>query len=215
MSKTSASPAVIQVPVAIAKGGTGQVAKTAGFDALSPVTTRGDLIYRDASNNVRLAKGVSGQFLTIGANDPAWVAVPAFTGQLACGDANGFNPNDATTYYIGTLFGVDPGVTDGADGGFYIPKAGTLVAVYVHTAVVGTLGSSENVSYILRKNAATDILTISSTVQLTAAAVDTSSTGNAIAVSAGDHVVLKMVCPNWVTNPTVVFISVTLYFEVP
>lgn len=141
--------------------------------------------------------------------------LPAFTGQLACGDANGFNPNDATTYYIGTLFGVDPGVTDGADGGFYIPKASKLVAVYVHFAVVGTLGSNENVSVIVRKNAATDILTVSSTVQLTAAAVDASSVGNVIPVVAGDHLALKMVCPNWATNPTIVFVSVTLYFEVP
>ncbi len=181
----------------------------------SALTTRGDILYRGASGDTKLAKGTAGQYLTIGANDPAWAAAPAFTGQLACGDANGFNPADGVTYYVGTLFGVDPGTTDGADGGFYIPKASSLVAVYVHIAVVGTLGTTENVSLIVRKNATTDILTVSSTVQLNAAAVDASSTGNAIAVAAGDHLALKFVSPTWATNPTVVFISVTLYFEVP
>jgi hypothetical protein len=48
----------------IANGGTGQTAKTAAFDALSPVTTKGDLIARDSSNNVRVSVGTDGQVLT-------------------------------------------------------------------------------------------------------------------------------------------------------
>ena len=39
----------------IASGGTGQTTKTAAFDALSPATTLGDLIYSDGTDNVRLA----------------------------------------------------------------------------------------------------------------------------------------------------------------
>lgn len=62
--------------VPIANGGTGQTAKTAAFDALSPVTTAGDIIYRDASNNVRLAIGTADQVLTVnaGATAPEWAA---------------------------------------------------------------------------------------------------------------------------------------------
>jgi len=45
--------------VGIAKGGTGQTTKTAAFDALSPTTTLGDLIYSDGTNNVRLAGSTS------------------------------------------------------------------------------------------------------------------------------------------------------------
>ncbi len=41
--------------ISISKGGTGAATKTAGFDALSPTTTLGDLIYSDGTNNVRLA----------------------------------------------------------------------------------------------------------------------------------------------------------------
>lgn len=41
--------------VPISKGGTGQTAQTAAFDALSPNTTAGDLTYHNGTNNVRLA----------------------------------------------------------------------------------------------------------------------------------------------------------------
>lgn len=48
----------------ISFGGTGQVTKAAAFDALSPMTTGGDIIYGGASGTgTRLANGSSGQFL--------------------------------------------------------------------------------------------------------------------------------------------------------
>jgi len=61
----------------IAKGGTGQTAKAAAFDALSPTTTRGDLIVRDAANNVRLALGASGKVLISNGTDATWGDPPA------------------------------------------------------------------------------------------------------------------------------------------
>ncbi len=39
------------------------------------MTTRGDIVYRGASDPTRLAKGTDGQFLKIGANDPVWADV--------------------------------------------------------------------------------------------------------------------------------------------
>ena len=41
----------------------------------TPTTTRGDIIYRGASADQRLAKGTAGQYLKIGANDPEWADV--------------------------------------------------------------------------------------------------------------------------------------------
>ena len=41
----------------------------------SPTTTRGDIIYRGARADARLAKGTAGQYLKIGANDPEWADV--------------------------------------------------------------------------------------------------------------------------------------------
>lgn len=61
--------------LAITRGGTGQSTKTAAFDALSPLSTQGDLLFHDGTNNVRLAKNASAtRYLanTGTSNNPAW-----------------------------------------------------------------------------------------------------------------------------------------------
>lgn len=58
----------------VARGGTGQTAKTAGFDALAPGTTEGDLIVHDGTNHVRLAVGTDGYVLTADASATGGVA---------------------------------------------------------------------------------------------------------------------------------------------
>ena len=52
--------------IGISYGGTGATSKVAAFDALSPATTLGDLIYSDGTDNVRLAGNTSAskRFLT-------------------------------------------------------------------------------------------------------------------------------------------------------
>jgi hypothetical protein len=50
--------------VTIAQGGTGQTGKTAAFDALSPLTTKGDLIVSDGTDNIRLPVGTDTYVLT-------------------------------------------------------------------------------------------------------------------------------------------------------
>lgn len=54
----------------------------------SPTTTRGDIIYRGASADARLAKGTDGQFLKIGANDPVWADVSTDFVKVAAGTAS-------------------------------------------------------------------------------------------------------------------------------
>lgn len=51
----SGNAANVTGTVAIGNGGTGQTSATAAYDALSPNSTLGDIAYRGASNNVRLA----------------------------------------------------------------------------------------------------------------------------------------------------------------
>src|SRR5690606_25959957 len=60
--------------LAIAQGGTGAATALAAFNALSPVTTEGDLIVRGATNNQRLGVGSEGDVLTIDSGVPAWAA---------------------------------------------------------------------------------------------------------------------------------------------
>ena len=67
--------------VAIADGGTGQGTATAAFDALSPVTTKGDLIVRDATNNIRVAVGgTNGHVLTVDSGEASGVKWAAAAG---------------------------------------------------------------------------------------------------------------------------------------
>lgn len=207
-------PIIRAFPIPITDGGSGQVSQTAAFDALSPLTTRGDLLTRDTSNNVRLAKGTNGQYLKIGANDPVWAAAPAFSCQFACGDSTGFNPVASHTYYWGTLFGVDPGETDGPPP-FFVPRACTLVAVYASMNPVGTHTDAANCSLYVRKNTSTDIVTVSTTIQLTTQPVNVNQTGLSVALSAGDQLYMKFVAGAWTTAPTAVFANAVLYFEVP
>lgn len=61
---TTGTAANVTGTVAIANGGTGQTTKVAAFDALSPSTTKGDLIGFDGTDNVRLAVGTNNQVLT-------------------------------------------------------------------------------------------------------------------------------------------------------
>lgn len=74
--KTTSSPTfaalTLTAPLPIASGGTGAATALAAFNALSPLTTRGDLLTRDASNNIRKAIGAADTVLKSDATDPAW-----------------------------------------------------------------------------------------------------------------------------------------------
>lgn len=74
----SGTAANVTGTVAIANGGTGQATATPAFDALSPTSTKGDLIGHDGSASVRLAVGLDGQILTAdstAASGVKWAAV--------------------------------------------------------------------------------------------------------------------------------------------
>jgi len=60
---TSVTSGNVTGTVAIANGGTGQTSKTPAFDALSPLTTKGDLIVYNGTNNVRVGVGANGSVL--------------------------------------------------------------------------------------------------------------------------------------------------------
>lgn len=64
----------LTAPIAIADGGTGQTTKTAAFDGLSPLTSQGDILTHDGTNNVRLALGNAGEYLKVnaGGTDVEW-----------------------------------------------------------------------------------------------------------------------------------------------
>lgn len=64
----------------IGEGGTGQVTQTAAFDALSPLTTMGDLLTHNGTNNIRLLRGNALYYLRTNAAATAleWAAFPSY-----------------------------------------------------------------------------------------------------------------------------------------
>jgi len=128
--------------VAIANGGTGQTTASTAFNALSPITTTGDLIIGTGVNTAsRLAIGANGYLLTSDGTTASWVAAPATGVTTFSGGTTGLTPATATSGAItlaGTLAiangGTNSTATATAGGSAY----GTGTA-YAFTAA-GTAG---------------------------------------------------------------------------
>jgi hypothetical protein len=111
--------------VTIAQGGTGQTTASAAFNALSPITSTGDLIIGNGANSAtRLAIGTtSGYVLTTNGTTASWQpstgGVTSFTTSLS-----GLTPNTATTGAI-TLAGTLGATSGGTSQSTY--TAGDLL----------------------------------------------------------------------------------------
>jgi hypothetical protein len=86
--------------IAVGNGGTGQTTATAAFDALSPLTTQGDVLYYNGTHNVRLGAGSTGQALT----------------------AQGASANPTFAYPTNAIFG------DGSTGALHVTSGTTTLA---------------------------------------------------------------------------------------
>lgn len=72
---TTGTAANVTGTVAIINGGTGQTTASAAFNALSPITTTGDLIIGNGTNSAtRLGIGANGYVLTSNGTTASWVA---------------------------------------------------------------------------------------------------------------------------------------------
>lgn len=77
------------------------------FNNLSPLTTAGDMIYRNSTNNIRLALGTEGFILAAGASAPAWIANP---GLLIASNLSDLNNVVTSRANLGVAIAVGAGV---------------------------------------------------------------------------------------------------------
>jgi hypothetical protein len=83
--------------VGIGYGGTGQTTAAAGFNALSPITTTGDLIIGNGSNSAtRLGIGTNGYVLTSNGTTASWAAATGGVTQIIAGTNVTISPAGGT-----------------------------------------------------------------------------------------------------------------------
>ncbi|MHA8096952.1 beta strand repeat-containing protein [Aquirufa antheringensis] len=121
--------------VGVAYGGTGATTKAAAFDALSPMTTAGDIIYGGTSGTgTRLAKGTDGQVLGLVSGVPTWSLDAGVTTMTAISATS--NANGATI--SGTALTLTP--ADATNGGVVTTSAQTFAGAktFSNTATFNT-----------------------------------------------------------------------------
>ena len=112
---TTGTAAGLSSTLAIASGGTGQTTAGAAFNALSPITTTGDLILGNGTNSAtRLGIGSNGYLLTSDGTTASWAAAPAAGVTSFSAGTTGFTPSTGTTGAV-TLSGT-LGVANGGTG---------------------------------------------------------------------------------------------------
>lgn len=83
-ASTLSGALTLGTPLTISNGGTGQTTKTAAFDALSPLSTKGDLITYNGTNNIRFPACSNGNLLSFDSSQTSGLtcASPGGTGTV-------------------------------------------------------------------------------------------------------------------------------------
>jgi len=181
---TTGTAAGLSTTLAIGSGGTGQTTASAAFNALSPITTTGDLILGNGTNSAtRLAIGANGYLLSSNGTTASWQPAPAGGVTTFAGGTTGLTPASATSGAIslaGTLV-VSNGGTGATTLTGYVKGAGTTALTASSTIPntditgLGTM-STQNANSVAVTGGAIDGTTVGAT---TAAAV----TGTTITAS--------------------------------
>lgn len=122
--------------------------------------------------------------------------------------SNAQSPADSTTYYLSPYGGAGLPSTS-AGHRLYVPRTGKIIKAFIAGGCI--TGTSETSTIYVRLNDTTDT-TIVSTLAFNASPIVFSNTSMSVAVTANtDFLNVKWVSPAWVTNPTNVSFSVTLW----
>jgi hypothetical protein len=132
---TTGTSANITGTVAIANGGTGQTTAGAAFNALSPITTTGDLILGNGANSAtRLGIGTTGYVLTSNGTTASWAAASGGALSWQTVQTANFAASSGSAYPVNTTSGSKT-VTLPAS-----PSAGNSIAFVDYAGTWGTNG---------------------------------------------------------------------------
>ena len=145
--------------LAVANGGTGATTTQGAINALSQLTTEGDILFRNATDSTRLARGTNGQCLTSNATTVVWSDCNAsgsgnyIQNTTANQNSSNFNMQSAATTSVTAKFRAIAAQTadiiqirDSADATtvFSVAANGNVTSGTINTATIsgGTLTAS-------------------------------------------------------------------------
>jgi len=121
----------------VANGGTGSNNANGGFNALSPMTTAGDIIYGGLSGaGTRLGIGSNGYVLTVSSGAPVWAA--------ASGGGSAATPTALGTVYGSSSAGA--AVSLGYQAAATLPSASTITAIGYQALQANTTSTGNDVA---------------------------------------------------------------------
>lgn len=162
----------------IANGGTGQTTASTAFNALSPITTVGDLILGTGTNTAgRLAIGANSYVLTSNGTTASWAAPSGGVSTFSAG-TTGFTPNTATTGAV-TLAGT-LATTNGGTGLTSFTTNGAVYATSTSALTTGTLPVASG---------GTGVTTLTGVVYGNGSSAFSAATGSQIATAIGSTAV--------------------------
>ncbi len=161
--------------LAVANGGTGQTTASAAFNALSPITTTGDLIIGNGANSAtRLPIGANSYILTSNGTTATWSAAPPSGASIS---------NDTST--ASNLYPLFSNATTGAPTTIYTSNAKLL-----YKPSTGELQASELVAsngLVVNSTTVSASYTIASGTNAMSVGPITVASGYAVTVSSGQR----------------------------
>ena len=164
---TTGTAANVTGTVAILNGGTGQTTAGAAFNALSPITTTGDLILGNGTNSAtRLAIGANGYLLSSNGTTASWQPAPAGGVTTFSAGTTGLTPNTATSGAV-TL----AGTLALANGGSGQTSAQTAMNAFAGAVTSGSYLRGDGTNVVMNTIQVADVPTLNQNTTGTASNV--------------------------------------------